>query len=58
MALPRVSLLLGHSSVAVTAGFYLHPDEAGDREAIARHAARMGDFAGGVNGFANGTRDR
>ena len=42
VALPRVSLLLGHSSVAVTAGFYLHPDEAGDREAIARHAARMG----------------
>ena len=51
VALPRVSLLLGHSSVAVTAGFYLHPDEAGDREAIARHAARVGDFPAG-----NGTR--
>ena len=54
VALPRVSLLLGHSSVAVTAAFYLHPDEAGDREAIDRHAARMG-VSGGVNGFSMAT---
>ena len=52
--LPVVSLLLGHSSVAVTAAFYLHPDEAGNREAIARHAARLGGV-GGVNGYAMAT---
>ena len=51
VALPRVSLLLGHHSVTVTAGFYLHPDEAGDREAIALHAARMN----ARNGYAMAT---
>ena len=31
VALPRVSALMGHSSIAVTAAIYLHPDVDGDR---------------------------
>ena len=48
VALPRVSALMGHSSIAVTAAIYLHPDAAGDREAVELLAGRVA----GVNGTA------
>ena len=41
VALPRVSALMGHSSIAVTAAIYLHPDVDGDRDAIDLLATRM-----------------
>ena len=41
VALPRVSALMGHSSIAVTAGIYLHPDATGDRAAVELLAGRV-----------------
>ena len=41
VALSRVSALLGHSTIAVTSAFYIHPNEDGDRAAIDLLAGRM-----------------
>ena len=48
VALPRIRDLLGHSSIAVTANTYIHPDAAGDRDAIDLLAARMTAANGGA----------
>ena len=53
VALPRVSALMGHASIAVTAGIYLHPDAAGDRDAVELLAGRVA----GANGGAMATVD-
>ena len=47
IALSRVSSLLGHSTIAVTANTYIHPDAAGDRDAIELLATRMAVGNGG-----------
>ena len=41
VALARVSALMGHSHIGVTAAIYIHPDADGDREAIALLSARL-----------------
>ena len=45
-SLLRVSRLMGHANVGITAAIYVHPDAAGDRDAIDLLTARMA----GVNG--------
>ena len=40
-SLLRVSRLMGHANVGITAAIYVHPDAAGDREAIDLLTARM-----------------
>ena len=40
-SLLRVSRLMGHANVGITAAIYVHPDAAGDRDAIDLLTARM-----------------
>ena len=46
VALPRVAALLGHSSIGVTAGIYIHPNAAGDRDAMELLTVRVDDSNG------------
>ena len=48
VALPRVSALLGHANIGVTANIYIHPDAAGDRDAIELLAGRVSGANGGA----------
>ena len=47
-SLLRVSLLMGHANINITASIYLHPDEAGNREAVDLFTARMQAANGGA----------
>ncbi len=49
-SLLRVSRLMGHANVGITAAIYVHPDAAGDRAAIDLLTARMAGVDSGVNG--------
>ena len=51
-SLLRVSRLMGHANVGITAGIYVHPDAAGDRDAIDLLTARMAGSNG--TGVAKG----
>ncbi len=50
--LPRVSKLMGHANIGITASIYIHPGPDGDREAIDALAARMDANSGFVAGDA------